>query len=825
MGLESDDKLNSQPAVSAEAIKAALEALKAQGADVNPYSVALQVEIAPEYVFINKEFMDLIAAARGDQTTYSIDAQLLGRCQEMEAEVAKVMEINQQIYDRALEMEERAIQLEAKLADMEEDAEKLTMQLQNSWSLGYKKGQYDAQTEAAKEAPSAANALIDFELPAEEKAIETKSRPLIDIELPKEEKRSIKSMIDFELPPEDALAHTSEATSVEVSSNVGKDTSDNPPVSGDYDAPLAVPTADAPVAEVGANITDAGAAASGASYNDRVYNAVNENHAPGNMLESVGGMSWREVETIYQYSSNSAASPANLVFEPMNPGAGNGGANRSETQPLTTTPDQNISQTENPNQNQNKTIAPPILKADAPGPRSNANRPVRHSSTYQNLSGMGPKTFETEPEPPMELTMHQFMGATESYLNLDRVTMDPLEEPTAPVLSREQELIKQQEMTQNIPVGQDLDRAKILAQSQQMIQNITGGPAKPNLEGATRAEAESHAAQAPEAKIQPHAEPVQTATPSVGPGDAKWGRRDAGATYDSLTAVASDSTADVLDLEKLDIFEGLEDIEDLSQIEIIEDVIIPGATLPREADARKRKTSDHIPVVSSDDLHDLIKSRIKKAEEPHEPPRVDAFIPHAHGNAAAAGAQANSAVNNTATPQAANNAAAEAQPTAQPNLASGAAAGTASGTTSGAADGAAAEAPVPTAKELEALRQGARNKFVGGKAGPAPGTASSVSNDSLASGPASAPASTGGVSARAVPPEIRKACMILGVRPEEMTLKEVHEKWKAQIAAPGAHPDQGGDTESAIYLNTAKDTLVKWINDQAPKLGKKFGKQ
>jgi hypothetical protein len=77
---------------------------------------------------------------------------------------------------------------------------------------------------------------------------------------------------------------------------------------------------------------------------------------------------------------------------------------------------------------------------------------------------------------------------------------------------------------------------------------------------------------------------------------------------------------------------------------------------------------------------------------------------------------------------------------------------------------------------------------------------------------------------RQIPPEIRRACLILGLRPEELTTAAVIEYWKKQIAAPGVHPDHGGDTEAAIYLNTAKDTLVRWIDAQAPKLGKKFNK-
>jgi len=342
---------------------------------------------------------------------------------------------------------------------------------------------------------------------------------------------------------------------------------------------------------------------------------------------------------------------------------------------------------------------------------------------------------------------------------------------------------------------------------------------------AASAAAAQQAQQAEQASLAERIKQEQAAAAAgPGPSDAKWGKRDASATYDGLTALDSDSTTDVLDLEKLDIFEGLEDIDELSQIEVIQDVIIPDA--PPQGDAGQKKgrfkSSEHVPVVSSDDLHDLIKSRIKKAEEPHEPPRVDAFITQGDKdkgdkNAANAAAAAAAAAANATASLGTNSTAS----TANANAATGTASGTGTGSTT-SADG--APAPVPTAKELEALRQGARNKFVGGKAatGAPSGNPNSTSSDNIGA-PSSASVGAG-MSPRAVPPEIRKACMILGVRPEELTLKEVVEKWKSQIAAPGAHPDQGGDTETAIYLNTAKDTLVKWINDQSPKLGKKFGK-
>jgi hypothetical protein len=82
---------------------------------------------------------------------------------------------------------------------------------------------------------------------------------------------------------------------------------------------------------------------------------------------------------------------------------------------------------------------------------------------------------------------------------------------------------------------------------------------------------------------------------------------------------------------------------------------------------------------------------------------------------------------------------------------------------------------------------------------------------------------TKGFVLRSVPPDIRKACMILGLRPDELTIEKAHEAWKREITRPGMHPDHGGDTETAVYLNTAKDEIYHWLEQQAPKLGKKFG--
>jgi hypothetical protein len=116
--------------------------------------------------------------------------------------------------------------------------------------------------------------------------------------------------------------------------------------------------------------------------------------------------------------------------------------------------------------------------------------------------------------------------------------------------------------------------------------------------------------------------------------------------------------------------------------------------------------------------------------------------------------------------------------------------------------------PQPAAEPAEAggdsSQPRAKNKFLGGKASSAAAPAPNTPY------------------VKVIPPDIRKACLILGVRQEDLTTAAVVEAWKRQIV--DVHPDKGGDTETAIILNTAKDSLVHWIDAQAPKLGNKFGK-
>lgn len=259
--------------------------------------------------------------------------------------------------------------------------------------------------------------------------------------------------------------------------------------------------------------------------------------------------------------------------------------------------------------------------------------------------------------------------------------------------------------------------------------------------------------------------------------------REANATFDKMDALPAneDEVPDILDLDKLDIFEGLEDMDELSQIEVIEDVIITPVNSQSERIASQSETAA-MPKVSNEDLRDLIKTRIKQAQD-HDPSQAGTLDQLMEAAMASEGDT-----------------------------------GEAGQTPAGATEG---ETAASAAIDLEAIRQGVRNKFVGGK------TPAAAPNNAIGEATSQMPPISTVPSPRVapVPADIRKHCMILGVRPEELTSKIIIEAWKAQIAAPGVHPDQGGDTETAVYLNLAKDTLIKWVEAQAPKLGKKFGQQ
>lgn len=292
------------------------------------------------------------------------------------------------------------------------------------------------------------------------------------------------------------------------------------------------------------------------------------------------------------------------------------------------------------------------------------------------------------------------------------------------------------------------------------------------------------------------------------------------AAHDTPPFVAELHSESALDLDQMDIFESLEDIEDLGHIDVIEDVQ-PSSTLyqttgdysPFEGPAYNYRPSP------TESLTNLPAMKAPQPSVPELPPnnKEVSAPPQATEPAPAAAQQEpddvpkQDAVNDTASQQAeladliksriaqSKEMSMEYEPSVTPPPAGeGAKAGPAAG-------------------------GGMKSKFVGGKAA----AQAPASGDSAAPGNAAPAGGLGagkGFTPKVVPPEIRKSCFVLGLRPDDLTVAMVNEAWKKQITTPGVHPDQGGDTEYAVHLNTAKDTLTKWLDNQGPKLGKKFGK-
>lgn len=75
---------------------------------------------------------------------------------------------------------------------------------------------------------------------------------------------------------------------------------------------------------------------------------------------------------------------------------------------------------------------------------------------------------------------------------------------------------------------------------------------------------------------------------------------------------------------------------------------------------------------------------------------------------------------------------------------------------------------------------------------------------------------------RVLPIKVRQSCQLLGLNPDDLSIENVNRAWKEQMKAPSVHPDLGGQTETAILLNQAKELLVEWVEEQTPKLGKHF---
>ncbi|MBX9938994.1 MAG: hypothetical protein K2Y32_07050 [Candidatus Obscuribacterales bacterium] len=644
--------------ITLEVLDAAIKEAKGDDLDINPFTLARKLSVEPHLLFESRELMGRIIEARrkaqGDSATFSLDSELLLKVKELEGELNRLTEINQELYDRGLSLEDQLVAMEAKMSDLETEAETLAMQLQNSWHLGYNKGLADGKAQGGV-APTEVGAPVGHTTAEHEP-----------------------------IAPE--LTETGEAV-VEPAQAAEQDLPEVKPAEVN-DEPAQEIEKETEKEESGS--TDTGEFQAKPSYNDRVYNAVSSSFVANNSKENYGSFSWREIETVYQYSTVAGRPNINLYFEPF---------------------------------------------AQPPHEEEQEEEQEQAPAQKQNQS---------------EVTMSK-MGETSALPIIEDFLTKP-EEPSEQAKSQ----AKLQTETQPIPGAAAYFQAQAKAEeaAKQKEKEKSEDSPRPRKRRTDEFHVDTAALDLGES-LTLGAEFYQ----GLGVINADADRRPELSTFDSLTAVKTDESGkDELDLDKLDIFEGLEDIEELSQIEVIEDVVLPdmpknsggesNTNLGYDTAESQRETQDGIKQLEPgpEDLRELVKNRIKQAEVEHQ---------------------------------------AEKQPQAKQE-----------------------EEAAAAKLDAEAIKQGVRNKFVGGKA-PSQET------------PAPAVAST----PRVVPPEIRKACMILGVRPEELTVKVVVDAWKREMSQPGVHPDTGGDTETAIYLNNAKVELVKWIEAQTPKLGKKFGSQ
>ncbi|MBX9673295.1 MAG: hypothetical protein K2X70_07630, partial [Candidatus Obscuribacterales bacterium] len=77
------------------------------------------------------------ASSQGDQYNQAPDQEETAeqRCERLEADLVRAVEINEDLYNKAVELQERVAELESKVDELEQEAETLAMQLQNSYAL------------------------------------------------------------------------------------------------------------------------------------------------------------------------------------------------------------------------------------------------------------------------------------------------------------------------------------------------------------------------------------------------------------------------------------------------------------------------------------------------------------------------------------------------------------------------------------------------------------------------------------------------------------------------------------------------------------------
>lgn len=680
------------PEVTLESVEVALKAIKSDDLDINPFTVARQLEVSPHHIFQSRELMARVLEARrktqGDSATFTYDSEMAGRVVEMEGEIAKLLEVNQELYDRALALEEQSLAFEAKIVDLEQEAETLAMQLQNSWHLGYQKGVSDEKNKAqeAKPAPKAEETEKSApHITADHEPVV--KAPEAEIETPVEK--------PIEKQAEKKVEKEAEEKSEEISPEKLKGPA------------LTAVTGKAKASEEGPkeNITTGDFEAQAAGYNDKIFNAVSDSFFATSSRENYSAFSWRDIETVYQYSTVAGRPGINLYFEPFH------------QSPLP----------EPEHFERREKVSEPVVTEVLPEPE--AETPSKQADTGANIP--------------------RFTATSQAEVKEEQKVSQGETQPIPGAVAFLQAQAQAQEAARRQERGEPNERSARAETAPMPVFEPKGISISASGSFSTSAKHAHEDEDLPEGMAERFYTPLtegltQSYVDLQAVPDSLVNRSEV-STYDSMDALRFDEKKDELDLEKLDIFEGLEDIEELKNIEVIEDVVLPpesGAETQPGSEAETGESEVVKQTASPEDLRELVKNRIKQAQEHQEAPP-------------------------------------EVQKQSHDNI------------------------------KIDDLKAGARNKFVGGKAG--------------APEAAAAPAPPPPAAPRVVPPEIRKACMILGVRPEELTVRIVMEAWKREIASPGVHPDLGGDTETAIYLNTAKDELIRWVDAQSPKLGKKFG--
>ncbi len=61
-----------------------------------------------------------------------------------------------------------------------------------------------------------------------------------------------------------------------------------------------------------------------------------------------------------------------------------------------------------------------------------------------------------------------------------------------------------------------------------------------------------------------------------------------------------------------------------------------------------------------------------------------------------------------------------------------------------------------------------------------------------------------------IPPEIRRACLMLGLKAEDVTAEAVMRTWEQKLLAD-EHAEET-DVNMAWFMNAAKDALVIWLD-------------